>query len=278
MFQYAAGRALANRLGTQLKLNISDFEHSDLRRYELKYFKIHESIASYKEIFQLKYDHERFIDRIFRKLQGRQVPLSCRVYDEPHFHFDPCFDKLQNETFLVGYFQSEKYFSAISGSIRQEFQPKALLQGEVKTIAEKIKSCNAVGIHFRLGDYLSNPISNNYHGICSMDYYQEAIARISRQCSHPIFFLFSDDMEWVRQNFRIKRPVFFVEHHCYDKASEDIRLMSLCKHNIIANSTFSWWGAWLNANPCKLVIAPHRWFNINSIDTSDLIASSWIRL
>ena len=101
---------------------------------------------------------------------------------------------------------------------------------------------------------------------------------MTQKITNPHFFIFSDDQKWVKDNFKIKYPIAFIDHNASKKDYEDLRLMSLCKHNIIANSSFSWWGAWLNSNPKKIVIAPKEWFADPSIDTSDLIPPGWIRL
>lgn len=145
-------------------------------------------------------------------------------------------------------------------------------------VAQNILSVNAVSLHVRRGDYVSNLTINQFHGTCSLEYYNQAIAQIAKKVETPHFFVFSDDPEWVKSNLKIDYSITIVDHNNADKNYEDIRLMSLCKHHIIANSSFSWWGAWLCRNPNKIVIAPLKWFNDKSINTTDLIPDGWIKI
>jgi hypothetical protein len=137
---------------------------------------------------------------------------------------------------------------------------------------------SAVSIHVRRGDYVSDAGTNRFHGTCSVDYYHDAVDRISGFAPASHFFVFSDGIDWAKENLRLRQPVTYVDFNDGEKNYEDLRLMSLCKHHIIANSSFSWWGAWLNPNPDKIVIAPKKWFNDPSINTDDLIPNSWLRL
>ncbi|MDD3060131.1 MAG: alpha-1,2-fucosyltransferase, partial [Sulfurimonas sp.] len=145
-------------------------------------------------------------------------------------------------------------------------------------LKEEIQSSNSVSLHVRRGDYVSNKNATSYHGVSSLDYYYNAIETISKKISNPILYIFSDDIPWVRENLIVSLPIVFIENTNTDRPFEDIYLMSLCKHNIIANSTFSWWGAYLNSNLEKNVIAPKKWFNDPVINTEDLIPSSWTRI
>ena len=133
-------------------------------------------------------------------------------------------------------------------------------------------------MHIRRGDYVSNPTTNKLHGTCSLEYYHNAVDIIAAKVSNPHFFIFSDDHEWARNNFKIDYPLTFVAHNNAGKNYEDMRLMSLCKHHIIANSSFSWWGAWLGSNPKKIVCAPRGWFKDKSLNTNDIIPSDWSRI
>ena len=135
-----------------------------------------------------------------------------------------------------------------------------------------------MSIHVRRGDYVSDAITQEIHGLSPLEYYAAAIQHIAHVAVQPHFFVFSDDPSWVRQNLHIDYPTTYVEHNTADRNYEDLRLMSLCRHHIIANSTFSWWGAWLGSNRAKMVIAPKRWFNTPDKDTRDLIPRSWIQL
>ena len=145
-------------------------------------------------------------------------------------------------------------------------------------MAAEIAACNAVSLHVRRGDYAADPVVTSMHGLCPLDYYDRAVEYVLGRVSDPAFFLFSDDPDWVREHLKLRGSVSVVDHNGPDSGSEDLRLMSLCRHHIIANSTFSWWGAWLDPRPDKLVIAPKRWFADESLDTSDLLPAGWVKL
>ena len=141
-----------------------------------------------------------------------------------------------------------------------------------------IQSSDAVAIHVRRGDYISNQNTTEFHGICSLDYYHKAIDEIISKVNDPHFFVFSDDPEWTQENLKIDAPTTYVAHNSSDKNYEDLRLMSLCNHFIIANSSFSWWGAWLSRNESKIVIAPSRWFQDIKYNDSDRLPEEWKRI
>jgi hypothetical protein len=136
---------------------------------------------------------------------------------------------------------------------------------------------NAISLHVRRGDYANNPKTKATHGLCSLDYYQASVRQMAQKVARPHFFIFSDDMEWVQGNLKIDFPCVFVEHNRGAESYNDMRLMSLCKHHIIANSSFSWWGAWLNPNMEKIVIAPRKWF-ASQTAVPDLFPAGWIIL
>lgn len=141
-----------------------------------------------------------------------------------------------------------------------------------------IKSCNAVSLHIRRGDYISNATTNTIHGTCNLDYYKRAVEYIKKNSVSPIFFIFSDDIDWVKDNLHLNEKHYYIDWNNADTNYEDMRLMSLCKHNVIANSSFSWWGAWLNNNPKKIVIAPQKWFNDSKLNTFDVIPEKRIKI
>jgi hypothetical protein len=130
----------------------------------------------------------------------------------------------------------------------------------------------------RMTDYLTDPVTQKKHGTCDSEYYKRALEYITEKVSNPHFYVFSDDMQWTKQNLDIPQPVCYVDQNSPNMGHVDMYLMSLCRHHIIANSTFSWWGAWLNKNPDKIVIAPKKWFAAAEYNSDDLIPSSWIRI
>ncbi len=255
LFQYAAARQLSEIHQTELKIDISEFEEYKLHKYSLRHFNIIEEFISKEEICGIEEVKARY------------------------FHFDPEFKKIPNNIILKGYWQSEKYFVAISEAIRSELSVKTPLSGRDAETAKQIVSCESVSAHIRRLDYVPNTYTEQLLETCSLDYYSDAAERISRNVKLPHFFIFTDDKVWVRKNFQIPYPITFIDHNGPDKNFKDMRLMSLCKHNIIANSTFSWWGAWLNNNPDKLVFAPNKWFTEKARSSSkDLLPDSWIKL
>jgi hypothetical protein len=253
LFQYAAARSLAYSRAINLKLDLSAFENYKLHQYSLQHFNIPASIAVAADLRQTSY-----------------------VFHEKSFHFDPHFEKLPSSVLLKGYWQSEKYFSAIEDVIRKDLQIQIPLQGLNKSTADHIHSCQSVSLHIRRGDYVTNAHTMAYHGLCDLAYYDKCIYAISQQVTHPHFFIFSDDPDWAMANLKIAHDTTYVTHNNAETNYEDLRLMSLCQHQIIANSTFSWWGAWLNTSNTKIVIAPKNWFKSAALNTADLIPDSWM--
>ena len=200
------------------------------------------------------------------------------IYREPHFHFDPSFASLKAPVHLMGYWQSPRYFGEIADVLRRDFTPLTPLDPANAAVAAQIDACDSVSLHVRRGDYVANPTTAKYHGICSIDYYQSAIALMRRKVASPHLFVFSDDPDWVRDNLAFDVPTTFVAANSADHGYRDMQLMTRCKHHILANSSFSWWGAWLNPSSDKIVIAPKNWFAAPGIDTRDLVPEAWIRL
>ena len=284
MFQYAAGRRLAQHHNTQLKLDISFLESKQEgntpRTYKLKHLNINENIATPTEINTIKQKGTNLRQNLIRRLCHMIGLPNIRpnVYSERHFHFDPAFLIAPENIYIEGYWQSEKYFKDIEIIIRKEFSVKSPLVGKNRELAELINITDSVSFHVRRGDFVADSKTMATHGVCGAEYYARCVEKIASEVKAPLFFVFSDEPAWTRDNIRLPFPMAVVEHNTQDNGSEDLRLMSLCRHNIIANSTFSWWGAWLNRNPEKIVIAPEKWFNDTSINTKDLIPDGWVKL
>jgi hypothetical protein len=278
MFQYAAGRCLAHSLNTELKLDISPFRNDPLRGYELPAFSITGTIAADADLQRVRRPLSYLIRHPAESLRSaihRGAPV--RYIRERQFHFDPEIPGLPDNIYLEGYWQSEKYFRKIEPLIRQEFRLRVAPGALVEESAGRIGDGNAVSIHIRRGDFASNPATHATHGVCSIDYYQRAIEKISRQTEDARFWIFSDDPQWVTENITTDHPSSCVSDQHF-KDYEDLYLMSCCRHHIIANSSFSWWGAYLGSHPGKIVIAPKRWFKKTEIITTDLLPESWIQL
>lgn len=276
MFQYAAGRALAARLGVALKIDLHSFDTYALRQYDLNHLSIDAKKAGADEC------PDRAGYSIVRRL-GRALGLTpkrtLRVYRERAFGFDPSVLALPDGTYLDGYWQSERYFADQVSLIRRHFTVRTPPSGANVEWLAKISSVNAVSMHVRRGDYASNPTTRDVHGLCAPEYYARAVELMVRTIGTDIeIFVFSDDPDWVRANLNFDYRTHFVIDNDLLHNYEDLRLMSTCRHHIIANSTFSWWGAWLCQDPGKVVISPKRWFSNATQDTADLIPSGWIRL
>jgi Glycosyl transferase family 11 len=283
LFQYALGKNLSVKNNVALKFETSEYT-SDARKYSLSKFTIPESILGIStETNLVEIGLPSMRDKSLWGRMGRKIfriteyfkPIYERKFVlEPCFNFYPDILKIKDDCYLSGVWQSEKYFKDSENIIRKELTLKNKLSIEAAHWIEKIGRCNSVSLHIRRGDYVDNPKVNQLY---AMEYYTVAIELISQKISNPVFFIFSDDMTWVKNNFEINRPSFYVS----DKKIpdyEELIIMSTCKHSVIANSSFSWWGAWLNKNPSKMVLTPKEWFNTKNINTNDLIPSSWIKI
>jgi len=287
MFQYALGRHLAEHNSTLLKLDVTGYEEYKLHRYALHCFKIWEHIATIEEIETFKRRNITFTGKILSKLRKRWLGVSSSTSDfyrdttvikERRSSFDSSVLEAKGNVYLEGYWQSERYFSSIRDILLREFSFKYELNTKGRDIAEQMQESESVSLHIRRGDYAHNSLTNQIHGVCSLGYYKKAINAITQKIPDCHFYIFSDDHTWVCDNFSIDYPFTLVEHNDASTSYEDLRLMSLCRHNIIANSSFSWWGAWLNTNPKKIVVSPEGWFNDKSIDTVDLIPEGWSKI
>lgn len=283
-FQYAVGRYLAEKHNTDLKIDILGFETYKLHKYSLFPFNIKEDVATAEEVSVFTQHKQGFINGVFTKLFCRSARSPSSHVQEKHFHFDHEILNLSDNVYLDGYWQSEKYFIGIEDIIRREFTVKNRQNGKDKELAKIITSCEAVSLHIRRADYVSNANTQQIYGTCGLDFYYRSIAKITQTVSNPHFFIFSDDPEWARNNLKLDYSTTLVDHNNADKNYEDLRLMSQCKHNIIANSSFSWWGAWLNNTPNKLVCAPRRWLKDTTAAgdynafIDNLLPPEWTRL
>jgi hypothetical protein len=280
LFQYATGRSLASHHNTALKLDIHGITGSKSRPYSLDSFRIAQDFASKKEVARLKgYDKPALSRWYFWFTQKMRPHYRRTIFCEPYLRpFDPNIFETKSQLYVEGYWQSERYFLEIQDVIRREFTVKTEPDRVNIELGEKIRSTDSVSIHVRRGDYVSTPEAYRVHGTCEPDYYARCVEILSKWVSKPHFFVFSDDKVWSTNNLKfIGANVTHITHNI-GRDSEDLRLMSMCKHNIIANSSFSWWGAWLNSNPKKVVLAPKRWFNEATYDTRDLIPASWTKV
>lgn len=280
MFQYAAGRSLALRNGCELQLDTSDFAAYTLHQgFELDtVFGIDLHRLDKKSSDKLLgWRKHRFLNKLFDQLKVIES-LNLTIAREPSFNYWPRWKYLQAPAYLLGYWQSERYFSEFEHEIRHDFRFHQDLDSESNRIAVALANTTSVSLHVRRGDYASNPKTTALHGLCSPVYYSKAIEYLAHRINDLHLFIFSDDIPWVKANLPIEgHDHTYVSHNKGSDSWRDMQLMSLCQHHIIANSSFSWWGAWLNPSPNKIVVAPAKWF-AKDIDTSDLIPEPWIRL
>ncbi|MFK5947535.1 MAG: alpha-1,2-fucosyltransferase [Methylococcales bacterium] len=279
MFQYAAGRALSLTHGSELLSDLHDFSDYSLHNgYELnKVFNINIKCASEETVKALlKWRANSLIMKVLRRPQ-----FSClrgqSLIVEPYFSYWPELLGVTSDCYLYGYWQSELYFKLFESTLRNDFTFREPLDKKNSMLVTEIERNKSVSLHIRRGDYISDTKTNNIMNVCSLNYYYQAVKYISQRVNNPIFYIFSDDIEWVKKELSIDFPCVYVEHNQQSKSYRDMQLMSLCKHNVIANSSFSWWGAWLNANLDKQVVAPISWFN-EGVDDRDLIPREWVRL
>lgn len=279
LFQYAAAKALAERRRTELKLDLSWFQAHDYRKYQLNHFNITATAATGRELQKFNGKYRLWPQRMLWHIAG--MNMHYRYIRESHFDFDSGLLKCGPDTMIDGCWQSERYFCEIAGIIMQEFSVASPLSEKSRALKKHMQDTESVAVHIRRGDYVMLGIQKSaIHGPLESRYYDEALAVIAKQTRKPHLFIFSDDIPWVKEHQRFSLPATYVEHNDERTGFEDLVLMSCCKHNIIANSTFSWWGAWLNRNPSKTVIAPGQWFRTPEMNmqTGNLVPDSWIRL
>lgn len=279
MFQYACARALAVELNLPLKVTQDMFGvYKSHYGPELeKVFSLSLDVAQPAELQQMvgmlrvsPKVRRALVSKVLALLRGKHFIL------EPHYRYwGGLRDHACAGGYLQGYWQSERYFEQHSAMIRSDFTFRQPLFGARAELARIILDSDAVSVHVRRGDYVSNSKTSSWHGTCSQEYYFNAIESLKDRVPGARFFVFSDDMKWAADVLSPRYPdLILVDINKGENSYNDMHLMSLCRHHIIANSTFSWWGAWLNANHAKIVIAPKRWF-ANGMDAHDLLPSSW---
>lgn len=277
MFQYAFFCAL-REISSDTKMDISEFKHRKHHYgYELeKIFNIVPVYATRKEVETLADVSKDFFSDFRRKFLNIHLKTSGMLITEGEigagFHSELLH---RQNTYFQGYWQTEKYFNTIKEIIKGNFTFKIELDAENRQLANQISTCNSVSIHIRRGDYMKSRRFHQTGSVCSPAYYRRAIDYIQSHTKDAFFFFFSDDIDWVKANLEFPNACY-VENNKGKDSYMDMQLMSLCKHNIIANSSFSWWGAWLNSYSEKIVIAPDIWFR--NVDMPDIIPDDWIRI
>ncbi|MES2850565.1 MAG: alpha-1,2-fucosyltransferase [Bacteroidota bacterium] len=263
MFQGALGFSFINK-GLTTKLDISKYETQQSHNgYELeRVFNINQQYCSAAE--------KAFVKPV-SKLRHKMFGNPYKEKTEWQWRYHATVNKL-NSGYLKGYWQCEKYFIEAADLVRQKFVFNPLQDDMNKAMMDKIKSHHSVSLHIRRGDYMNTGISASLN----MDYYNAAIKHINDTISNPVYFVFSDDIDWAKENIKEERTAF-IGWNKGNNSYIDMQLMSHCKHNIIANSSFSWWGAWLNSNAGKTVLAPQQWMP-HLKNGSDVIPEGWVQI
>lgn len=283
MFQYATALSVAKRNRSQLLVDKTSFDNmhpnDTPRTYDLGVFNISAKIASDSDLSKIRESDEQYgiKDKIKRRLV-KSGPLWKIV--EPNASYYSYIERAPNNSYLVGWWQNEKYFKEFRSSILKEFSPKNPLTDYTQKILEQIKSSpTTVSLHVRRSDYVINKHANLFHGLASVEYYKNAIDYFTSRFDSPLFVVVSDDIKWCKSSLTMPANCIFVEPQKNRHDYEDMMIMKACDHAVIANSSFSWWGAWLSENPSQIVIAPSVWFQDEKANSeTEIVPSSWKRL
>lgn len=276
MFQYACGRAAALRCNRPLLLDLSAFDRYKLHQYGLDSFRISAQTAPRRlqtgSVMQASLRRLGLSTYWHMKLQG----FDC-IEEGDVLSFQSRMLEPHAKAYLDGYWQDETYFADAADIIRAEFQLRRLgatSNARVKTDDDS----PLVSLHIRRGDYVHNPMAHSVHGVLGLDYYHDAVRLLAKRIGERFrIVVFSDDIEWAHQNLAFRQPLSFVSGST-DTPHEDLHMMASCDHHIIANSSFSWWGAWLNPSVTKVVITPKRWFAAPELAHINICPPSWERI
>lgn len=278
LYCYATARALSLKTNKKLLIDARPIKGEGTKRqYDLSVFNIKENHVSGITKWITRWVASVRLGKIFKT--GFPLAWNYKMIRDKEKGYDASLlDQYNGNMILQGYWQSFKYFENEEDLLKEEFTVKNPPDAVNKQWIDEIENLESVCLHVRRGDYVSNSAANALHGTCTPEYYQKSINTILQKVNNPIFFVFTDDPVWAENNLSIPAPFKIVKHNLGKNDYEDLRLMSNCKHFIIANSSFSWWGAWLSKNNYKVVIAPKKWFNIDNVPSEDRIPNNWIRL
>lgn len=264
LFQYATARSLAIDKGSDFLMNLSDYESEDSKKVDHVEFKLNHFNIDFKK--QIEEDEIKNYPNVKTIVE----PLSSDNFS-PYFDFT----KYSGNIYLRGYWQDERYFKHNEQIIKEDLQVATPPNKKNQKMLDEISESNGICISFRRGEYLDSYFIAQF-GICTEDYYKKAINFITRKVENPTFFIFSDDVDWIEDNVKLNYPTIPITFNGVGDEHEELRLMANCNHFILANSSFSWWGAWLSKNKNKLVFAPKPWFN--SYTKESILCANWIQL
>jgi hypothetical protein len=259
-FQYAASYVLSKKLNCELKLDISSYDQKSLREFDLKNFDIEKNIAPQSESIKLGAPLN-FKNRLIKKLRLSSLIFPQYIQEMESFAYDQRFALINKPVYLDGYWQNLNFFENYREELNCLFTPKVEISKQYLEYLTQIKTTQSVSIHVRKGDYVTDLNTQSIHDTCGLDYYMKAIKHINNEVEKPTYFIFSDDIGWCEENFDfLSSKVFINKTH---GALEDFQLMRNCQSNIISNSTFSWWAAWLPGERGDTldsqVVLPSRW-------------------
>lgn len=283
MFQFAFSYALAKKTGAEILYDYSYFSETDnelarIRNYELAAFNLECPEAGGNDIDLIVPEdarklYEKFLGDVFKI--KKFAPQKNMVRQSDAYKYSKRFSD-PKMYYYEGYYQNEKFFKEYRNELIECFSIKGELDEKNQSVIDAINSTESVSLHIRRGDYVTLQCSKDFHGLCPLDYYQKAIEYIAKKVKKPHFYLFSDDIDWIVKNLKIDYPYTIINFN-QDKGWLDLNLMKNCKHNVIANSSFSWWAAWLNENPEKIVIAPKNWVAKKNVKC-DIVPKDWVKL
>lgn len=282
MFQYAAGRRLAAKHRTELRLDCTWFAEKSVlnletpRPYGLDVFAIEATSATARDLAHIFRPQHR-LERCLRRLLHRP---QYTIYYEQSLFYDPIVVNLPNHTYLSGYWQHIEYFADTADLVRCDFRFEGLvLPAKAVELADAMCASNTVCIHVRRGDYVQDAKTNTMHGAIDMGYLKTAVDLVLAHVCDPCFYVFSDDIDWCRRNVQIAHPITFVEPAMTGAdPAVDLYLLTLGRHFILSNSSFSWWGAWLGSGEESLVVAPKRWFQAPEVAACTPALPEWIKV
>lgn len=272
MFQYAAGKALSIKHDVPLFIDESFLLEDPRGAYTKRRLELGQLEVTIKrgDVKLLQEFKKRTLFQKFFRLQNPNVFNEGGSYN-------PLFFSAGKTVYLNGYWQSELYFQSIREVLQKEFTPRYNFSPANKQYLDKVERCVSVAVHVRRGDYVRLKSAANFHGVTDMAYYRKAINYFENNHAGCRFFIFSDDLPWCRENFARFKNIIFVDTD-QEFSSTDLFIMKKCRHNIICNSSYSWWSAWLNENPDKVVIAPKNWFSGPASDQEAIYCQSWLKI
>ncbi len=278
LFQYALGRRLAWERGLPLLFDLSSLSlksQRSYRQYKLDHFQVQGRPASDQDLQEFHRGSQPRPVRRLASMVQRLLPYYRRaVIQERNLRFDPNILRAPSRVLLRGYWQSERYFQPVRPLLLEELHVRDAMDPINRRWLDEIRAGNSVSVHIRRGDYVENQAIREMHGVLPLSYYQQAMRAMESIVQSPHYFVFSDDAAWVHEQWTAGNNLTIVDHNNFEHDYFDFALMAACHHHVIANSSFSWWAAWLSDRPEKQVFAPRRWFQ-SDLDSRDVIPAGW---